>query len=147
MHNCTSHFGEDGVDRFGKALKPIDGCNQNILDATVVQIGQHLQPEVRAFIFGEVKAQYLFLSIESDTQDRIDGFGNIPPILLDLVVDRIEPDKRLDGLQGTLPPLFEQGNDLVRYAPIEMVEKLYRRSRGRSPIVGLWENLTSGLQS
>jgi hypothetical protein len=41
--------GPDGLDRVGKALEPVADKHQYVLQAAVLQPGEHLQPILRAF--------------------------------------------------------------------------------------------------
>jgi len=80
-------LGEDGANRFGESLEPIDRGNEDILDAPVVQIGQDLQPEVGSFTLAQIKPQDLFFPVKPDSEDRVERFGKISSLFLDFVME------------------------------------------------------------
>jgi hypothetical protein len=50
MHDAGLHprLWERGLDRFGEAFEAVDAGDQDVLDAALLEIGQDLQPELRA---------------------------------------------------------------------------------------------------
>ena len=43
--------GEDGLDRFGVALEPVDAADEHVLDAAGLQVGQDSEPELAPSVF------------------------------------------------------------------------------------------------
>lgn len=57
---------EDAVYRIREALQTVHTGNQGVLKATVFHLCKHAQPELCAFIFGQLHAQQLFLAFGID---------------------------------------------------------------------------------
>lgn len=55
MHDAKLYLGlwESRSNRIRKALKTIDTGNQNISYATILKLGENVEPELGAFIFGD----------------------------------------------------------------------------------------------
>lgn len=45
---CALMMDRDRLDRLEKALQPVDATNQDVLDAALLELGQHGQPELSA---------------------------------------------------------------------------------------------------
>ena len=41
-------LGVDGLDRLGEPGQPVDAADEHVLDAALLEIGQHLKPELGA---------------------------------------------------------------------------------------------------
>jgi hypothetical protein len=54
----------DAFDSLREALQAVHTGDQDILDPSVMQIGQNAQPMVSAFLVGEIEAQELFLALD-----------------------------------------------------------------------------------
>ena len=50
MHDAGLHpgLGVDGLDRLREPGEPVDAADEHVLVAALLEIGQHLQPELRA---------------------------------------------------------------------------------------------------
>ena len=48
MHDAQLHhrLGEDGLDGIGETFEPIDASDEDVLDASVAQLGDDLQPKL-----------------------------------------------------------------------------------------------------
>lgn len=125
MNDTQLHFGicEYSINRFGESFESIDRCDQDVLDSSVVQIGQNLQPEIGSLAFGEIQAHYLFFTVQSNTEDGVNGFGYIHAVLFDFVIDRIEPYEAIYPFVWTLLVFFESGDDLIGNELIVAVER------------------------
>src|ERR1700756_1795228 len=75
VHDAGLHHGLriDRGDRLGKALEPIDHRDQDIVDATRLQVVDDLEPEFGAFGLLNPKAQNLLLAVRIERQRDIDG--------------------------------------------------------------------------
>lgn len=115
MHDAQLDFslGVDGFDRFRKASKTIDAGNQDIFDTPILQMGQHVQPVLGAFIVGQVNTQQLLFAFQNDAQNRVDGFHGKANIVFDLVVNGVQPDNRIDRFQIAFLPGFEFRDQFV----------------------------------
>lgn len=56
-------FGVTGLNGFREAGEAIDTSDQNILDASVLQISQHAEPVMSALSVRQVQADQLFLAL------------------------------------------------------------------------------------
>jgi hypothetical protein len=52
----------DGLDRLREASEPVDAANQDGADATGLQVGQHLHPELGALCVLEPHAEHVALT-------------------------------------------------------------------------------------
>jgi hypothetical protein len=59
---------------------------------------------MRALVIRQIQAQQLLLAVDVQTEDGVDRLADIATVFLDLVVDGVEPDDRLNGLQITFAP-------------------------------------------
>ena len=115
MNDAQLHFRlrVEGFDGFGKALEAIDTGNQDVLDTTIEQIGEYVEPVAGAFRFRDIQAQQLFLACDVQAEDGIDRLADEAPVFLDLVVDGIQPDDGIDGLELPLLPGAKFGYELI----------------------------------
>ena len=65
MHDAGLDHGvrEGGGDGFGKALEAVHDGDQNILNAPVLHLVHHREPEFGPFVLGDPEAQNLALAI------------------------------------------------------------------------------------
>ena len=102
------------VDRFRKPFETVADGDQDVLDATVLQLGEYLQPEPRPFaaITGP-DPQNLPLPGRGDAHHDIErGVADLP--VSDLDHDRVDEDHRVERVQRSGGPLRELGGDLLR---------------------------------
>lgn len=66
--------------------------------------GQHVQPELRAFIFGQPHTQQLFLTFNIDTQHQEQGFVDDAAVLPDFQDDTVKINNRIDCIQWSVLP-------------------------------------------
>ena len=94
--NTELNFGlrKDRVDRLGEARKTIHTSNQDVLQPSIIQVRQHRKPEVCTFGFRQIQAKNFLPTFKIKAQNRVNRLGCIAPVLLDLVVNRIEPPSR-----------------------------------------------------
>lgn len=52
-------------------------------------------------------------SVSTESQHRVHSSALVAPVILDLVVDGVEPDKGVQTVQGALLPLLDLGYDFV----------------------------------
>ena len=74
-HDAVLHhgLGLDRGDSLGKALEPIHHRDQDIVDATHLQVVDDLEPEFGTFGLLNPKAQNLLLAVRIERQRDIDG--------------------------------------------------------------------------
>lgn len=102
-----------GVDRLRQPLEAVADCDEHILDAAVLQLAEHLQPEPRPFRAVACP----------DTEDvafpgRRDAHHDIERRVADLPVtdfhdDRVDEDHRVDRIQRPARPFGELPGDLL----------------------------------
>lgn len=89
-------FTIDGLNGLQKSLQPIDAGNENILNASILQFRDDLQPELGAFRLSNPQAKHFLLAgqVESNRQiGDLDAYAAIP----DFDVDALQMD---DGVSG-----------------------------------------------
>ncbi len=57
-----------------------------------MQVGEHAQPVVRAFLVRQVQAEQLLLALDVQPEQGVDGLADVASVFPDLVVNGIEPD-------------------------------------------------------
>lgn len=69
MNNAVLYFRFriNGYYGLGEALEPINTGNQNISNATIMQISEHTEPMVSAFRFGQLEPKKLFFALNIET--------------------------------------------------------------------------------
>ena len=63
--------GEHAADGIREALEPVDTAYHDVLNATVLQVCKHLQPEVRALALRNIHAEQVFATLLVNTQDVV----------------------------------------------------------------------------
>ncbi len=97
-----------------KKHRQLRNCQGPVLDrhrpfhASIRKIGQHLKPEIGAFMLGDIQTKNLFPAFEVDAEDCIHCLTSDLAIFPNLVVDGIEPDNRINRCQRPGLPLFDR---------------------------------------
>src|SRR5690606_32148527 len=91
--------GVDRVDRLGEALQAIHAGDQDVLHAPVLQLRQHIEPELRAFVFRQPEPQQLLVAFQVNAQRQIDCLVDDLPVLADLHHDTVEVQDGIDRVQ------------------------------------------------
>lgn len=104
-------LGPDGVDGVLQALEAVADADQDVVDATVFQLGEDLMGELRALAaVADPEPEDLALAGDGDTDRGGDrAVGDLP--VADLDVDRVDEDDRVDAIQGPVLPLAELVED------------------------------------
>lgn len=105
--------GVDRFDGFGEAFEAVHAGDQDIFDASVVEVSEHAQPMMSAFLVREIEAEQLFPAFDVQVQKGVDGLADIAAIFFDFVVNGVKLDDRVNGLQVALPPGLQLGQQLV----------------------------------
>ena len=96
--------------RLGKALEPIDHRDQDIVEATRLQVVDDLEPEFGAFGLLDPQAQNLLLAVRIERQRDIDGLVPDHAFIANLDPQRVEKHYRIDRVERTglpFPDLVE----------------------------------------
>ena len=94
----TGGLGEDGLDRFREAFEPVDAADQDVLDAALPELGEHLHPELGALGLLKPHAQHIPVAVQRDPQRQVAGAALHAAALADLEDQRVEEDDRVDVL-------------------------------------------------
>jgi len=132
MHDAQLNLGlrEHGVDGFRKTLEPIDAGNEDILHPTVLEFGDHLQPELRPLCLLDLEAKDFLEAVDGDADGQVHGLVDDVPLVLDLDHQGIQVQDRIHGIKRAVLPLPDILHDGIGDAGNELKEK--PRS-GRSP--------------
>ena len=102
-------LGIDRLDRRRKTGQIIRTGNENILDAPIFQAVQYGSSEFRTFVLADPHSQNILPTIKINTDGDIDGLLYDLAFAADMVVNRIQKNNRINGLQRPLLPLFRYG--------------------------------------
>ena len=104
---------EGRLDRLREAGQPVDAEEQDVGDAAGLQIGQDVQPELRAFGLLEPQAEDVTLAVEVDAQRHVARLVSDRMPVADLHDQRVEVDDRVDALKRPVLPRLRVGQDRV----------------------------------
>ena len=90
---------EDGLDRLGEPGQAVDAADQHVLDAAVVQVVEHRQPELGALGLLPPDPEHLALALDGRADRQVAGPGSDRAVLTDLHHQAVEPHDRIDTLQ------------------------------------------------
>ena len=72
-------LGKDRLDRLREAFAPVHAADQNVLQAALLQIGQHLRPEFGALGLLQPQAQHVAVTPPERRRELGGGVGGSPP--------------------------------------------------------------------
>jgi hypothetical protein len=101
-----------GGDRLRQALQPVAHADQDIVDAAVLQLGEHLQPEPCAL--GTVAGpnpQDVPLAVGGDAHHHVER-GVADLAVADLDHDGVHEDHRIERVQRSAGPFGQLAGDL-----------------------------------
>ena len=113
-HTRLSHRPRPDLrDRVREAFKAVADDHAHILDATVLQLGEHVQPVFGAFTaVAGPEPEDVAVALAGDRERDVDGpVGDLP--VADLDVDGVDEDHRVDRVEGPVLPLSHAIDDLV----------------------------------
>jgi hypothetical protein len=90
---------EDGLDRLGEALQPVDAADQDVADTAGLQVGQHLHPELGALAVLEPHSEHLALAVDRDRQREVAGLALHRASVPDLQHQCVEEHDRVDVIK------------------------------------------------
>src|SRR5215216_39102 len=88
----------------GEAGQPIHTGDEDVLDASVLQVSQHLQPGLRPLVVCDPQAEHLLAPARVDADYQVDGLVLDVRGLSDLHHQGVEIDDRIDRIQGAALP-------------------------------------------
>ena len=104
---------EGRLDRLREAGEPVDADEQDVGDAAGLQIGEDVQPELRALGLLEPQAEHVTLAVEVDAQRHVARLVSDRMPVADLHDQRVEVDDRVDALQRPVLPRLRVGEHRV----------------------------------
>lgn len=69
------------VDGVRETFQAANAGDKDIVQTTVFEFGQHIEPELRALVFGQPHTQKFFLAFDIDTQCQEHGFVDDAAVL------------------------------------------------------------------
>ena len=93
----------------------VNDSDQNITDASVLQLVHDAQPELGAFGVFDPKAQNILRSVRLDAKCNIDGFVAHQALVADFDPQRVEEDQRIARLQRAVLPFANRFQNRVRH--------------------------------
>lgn len=74
MHDTQLHLGlrVQVLDRLREALQPVDARDQDVAHAEVLELGQHVEPELGTLGLADPQAQQVLLALEFDAERDVD---------------------------------------------------------------------------
>lgn len=96
--------GEGRFDGLGEALETVHDGDQDVLNAAVAQIAQHLGPEFGPLIGLEPQAQNVPCAVRQDRQSHEDRLVRDRAVAADVDPDRIHEHHRIAGLKRAVLP-------------------------------------------
>ena len=111
MNNAVLNlsFRENCLNCRRKTGQIVRAGNENILDVPIFQAVQYGSPEFRTFVLANSHSQNILPTIKINTDGDIDGLLYDLSFAADMVVNRIQKNNRINGLQRPLLPLFRYG--------------------------------------
>ncbi len=107
---------KDGVDRLRKALQSVDDCDQNVIDAAVLQLVHHPQPEFGAFGIFDPKAQDILRPIRLNAERNVHRLVPDKPFVSDFDPQGVEKNERIARLQRPILPFADRLQNRVRHS-------------------------------
>ena len=103
----------DRGDRVGQMLQPVTDGDTHILDTAVLQLRQHLQPELRPLttVAGPQPENVAF-TVHGDPDDHVDRLVPDLPVT-DFHHDRVDEQHRIDRVEGPVAPVGHLLDHLV----------------------------------
>ena len=124
MHVCTHVSGKTASIASGKPFEAVDAADQHVADAALAELGQDLQPELRALGLLKPHPEHVTLALDGDAQREIAGAALHAPALANLQHQAVEEDHRIDVLQRPLLPRADVLDDRVGDAADQVVADL-----------------------
>ena len=94
----------DALDGLRKTFQTVNADDENVFNASVLQVSQYAEPSVSAFLIRQVQPQEFLFAIDIQAKDGINGLAHVTTVFLNFVVNRIQPHDGVDGLQIAFTP-------------------------------------------
>ena len=103
-------FVPDGGDRRREAGQPVAAHDQRVAQAAVLQLGEDVQPELRAFGVLQPDAQHVLDTVHIDADDQVGCLVGDHAAVADLHAQRVDVEDGVDVINGPVLP----GSYLIR---------------------------------
>src|SRR5262245_17916743 len=102
---------EHGLDRVREALEAIAADDEHVAHAAVLEFGDDLQPEPRAFVRLDPQPEHFLLALDVDAEREIDVLVLHHALVADLHHHRVEVNDRAPRLERARLPLGEPNDN------------------------------------
>jgi hypothetical protein len=82
-------LGGDRLDRLGEALEAVHAADQDASDAAMLELGQHLHPELGALRFLKAHPERVTVAVDGDPEREVAGAALHGPAFADLEHQRV----------------------------------------------------------
>lgn len=123
MHNARleDRLGEGHLDRFGQSRKAIGAEEQDVLHASVPQLGQDREPELRALGVLKPHPEHVTSSLVIDADDQVQALVPYAAAVAHLHDECVQVDDGVADLQWPISPLAHFTEHCVRDPADEIV--------------------------
>jgi hypothetical protein len=95
---CTQAWGKTAsLDRLGEPLEPVDVADQHVIDAALLELAQHREPELGALRGLEPEPDHV--TVEFDPDGQVADAVSDRAAVADLYDQAVEEEDRVDVLQ------------------------------------------------
>ncbi len=120
MHVWTVVSGNAASIASGTTLQPAEARDQDVLDAALLEVGQDLQPELRALGPLKPHPEDVAVPVKRDAQGEVQRAALDRAAVADLEDHAVQEHDRIDVLQRALGPLAHVIHDRVGDAADEI---------------------------
>ena len=130
----------------GKPVEPVDADEQDVSHPAGLQVGEDVQPELRALGLLEPQAEHVAFAVEVDAQRDVARLVLDRVPVADLHDQRIEVDDRVDALKRPVLPCLGVGQDSIGDLRDQVRRDLGAVDLGQVPL-NLADRQTAGIQA
>ncbi|MGY4311252.1 hypothetical protein ACVWW1_000555 [Bradyrhizobium sp. JR3.5] len=102
LHNRLRENRHDGL---WKALEAVDHGNQDVVDATQLELVDDLEPVLGPFGLLDPEPEHILLAVRIELQGHIDGLVLHQALIADFDAQRVKESYRIDRFQRPALPL------------------------------------------
>lgn len=104
--------GGNGLREAGQIVHTGD---QNVLNATVLQLIEYTQTVFGRLMLADPHAQHVLVAIQIDPDDHVGSLIHNSAILLHFEMNVVQKDNGVDALQRPILPFLDEGHDFIRH--------------------------------
>src|SRR6202034_496572 len=115
VHDAGLHHGlrEHRIDRFGKALEPVDHRNEDVIDAARLEFVDDFQPEFGAFALFDPQSENVFFAVRIERERDVDRLVLDQALVANLDPQGVKTHHRIDRVERPVLPLPHLVQDRV----------------------------------